>query len=133
MLVAFVGWLLRHKRLSADSRATLLNYVLTTVGALPLHGIITTDDAGRLHIRGKAVEYDQAVLLRESALNVLRSPAYQIIREQVLAVAVHKGIHEALTTDQMWFAKAAIWYGVQELDLLNTLAGDAGNSPLSGD
>lgn len=129
-MVRFVCWLLKHASLSPLKRMMLLNAVLSTVGSLPIHSIITVDDTGKLCIHGKPLEYEYAVMLRESAANVLKSPAYGLVREQVLYQAVSKGVHEALNHDQILFAKAAIWYGQQELDLLKVLAQEAGNSPL---
>lgn len=133
MLVRLICWLLKSSFLSPEKRVMLTNQVLSTIGALPLHAIITVDDAGKLHISGVPLEYEKAVSLRESASNVLNSDAWKIVHDQVLYLAVSKGVHEALNHDQILFAKAAIWYGQQERDVLKVLAGETGNSRLSGD
>lgn len=133
MLVKLVVWLLHRKRITPTERLLLTNELLSTVGSLQIHSIITSDDAGQLHIRGKAVDKDQAFLLRESAGRVLKEPAYQIVREQTLYNAITEGVHKGMTTDQIQFSKSAIWFGEQELNLLKVFAGDAANLPLSED
>lgn len=133
MFIRLICWLLKGTRLSPEQRLLLTNEVLSTIGSLPLHSIITADAAGNLLIRGKTVEKDQALLLRESALNVLKSPAYQIVREQVLRDAITYGVHQGVTTDQMQFGKAAIWFGEQEINLFKVFAGESGNLPHSED
>ena len=133
MWVRLLLWLLDLVKLTPETRVLLTSRLLSTVGALPIHSILTSDDAGSLLIRGKAVDKDQALMLRESALSVLRSPAYQIIREQILYEAVTIGIHQGMSLDQLQFSKSAIWFGEQELKLLKTFAGNSGNLPLSED
>lgn len=132
-MVKLLLWLLDKCAISAKDRLLLTSRLLHTAGALPVHSIITTDDAGSLLIKGKPVDKDQALLLRESAQGVLRSPAYQIIREEVLYMAVTEGVHKGLTIDQLQFSKSAIWFGEQEVRLLQLFAGETGNSRLSGD
>ncbi len=132
-MVRLLLWLLDLCAKSEKDRLLLTTRILRTAGALPVHSIITADEAGALLIRGRPVDKDQALLLRESAAAVLKSPAYQIIREEVLYMAVSEGVHKGITTDQLQFSKSAIWFGEQELRLLKTFAGDAGNSRLSGD
>lgn len=132
-MVRLLLWLLDAVAKSPSDRLLITTRLLSTAGALPIHSIITTDDAGQLRIRGKQVDVEQVLALRESALNVLRSPAYQIIREQVLYLAITEGIHKGLTTEQLQFSKSAIWFGEQETNLLKTFAGDSGNLPLSED
>lgn len=133
MLARLTVWLLRHSKVSQENKILLTNQLLSTVGALPLHATFTVDEAGKLLIRGRPLEYEQAVVLRESASNILHSNAWQTVKEQVLYEAISKGVHEALNTDQVLFAKAAIWFCEQQDKTLKVLAQDAGNSLLSRD
>lgn len=133
MLARLTVWLLKHSRVSQEDKILLTNQLLSTVGALPLHATFTVDETGKLLIRGRPLEYEQAVALRESASNILNSNAWQLVKEQVLYEAISKGVHEALNTDQVLFAKAAIWFCEQQDKTLKVLAQDAGNSLLSGD
>lgn len=130
-MVKLLCYLLR--RFAPRNAQALIVEALSTVGALPLHSIIRVDDAGKLLIRGRAIEYEQAVLLRESARNVLLSPAWQLVHEQALYAGVSEGFLKAQSEKQMLFGQAAVWFGQQEKDLLSVLAGEVGNSPLSGD
>lgn len=74
-------------------------------------------------MNGNALEYEQARLLRESALATLNSTARNIVRKQVEYLAVTHGIHKAETPEQMLFSKAALWYGQEEDKVLRVLAG----------
>ena len=131
MIARLIGFLL--KLLPEKDIKVLMPIVLSTVGTLPLHSTITVDEAGKLLIRGKHLEYDQAILLRESAANVLKSAAWQLVHENTLYVGVSEGFLKAQTDKQVLFGQAAIYFGQQERDLLKVLAGDAGNSSLNGD
>lgn len=133
MIARFASWALRHARLSQEDRMLLTNQLLSTVGALPLHATFTVDEAGKLLMRGVPLEYEQAVVLRESANNILHSTAWKMVREQVLYEAISKGVHEALNNDQVLFSKAAIWFQQQQENTLKVLAQDAGNALLSSD
>lgn len=132
MLVRLVSFLLK-KKLSQEERIYLTNQLLSTVGALPLHATFTVDEAGKLLMNGSLVEYERAVVLRESAQNLLNSPTWKLVKEQVLYQAISKGVHEALNNDQVLFGKSAIWYNQQLDDMLKTLAQEPGNSLRSGD
>lgn len=106
-----------------------MNALLSTVGALPLHAIITAEDE-KILIKGVPLEGEFAVKVRESASALLHNAAFQAVREQVLYMAVSQGIHQSLNFDQTYFAKAAIWFGEQEIKLLQALAKE-GNQELS--
>lgn len=131
MLVKLIKWLL--KRVDNSHRHELFTHVLEATDALPLHGIIVVDDAGKLLIRGKTLDYEQALLLRESAKAVLNSPAWKLVHEQALYLGVSEGFLKAQSEKHVLFGQAAVWFGQQEKDILAILAGDPGNSPLSGD
>ncbi len=131
MLIRFVCWLLRHKRLSSLDRTILTNTILDSVKALPIHAIITVNE-NKIFIRGTELEGERALVIREGAQSALNNVALRTIHEQVLYQAVSLGVHQALTPEQMNFAKAAIWYGEEELKLLQLLAGPT-NSSFNGD
>jgi hypothetical protein len=131
MLIRFVCWLLRHKRLSSLDRTTLTNTILDSVKALPIHAIITVNE-NKIFIRGTELEGERALVIREGAQSALNNVALRTIHEQVLYQAVSLGVHQALTPEQMSFAKAAIWFGEEELKLLQLLAGPT-NSSFNGD
>lgn len=118
--------------LSRLSTGEATNLLIARVGALPTHRILTTDEAGRLLVRGRPLSVEERFKLKEQAEAIRESGAWKLLRENILYEAVSKGIHEALTTEQLHFSKAAIWHSQQFDQLLNTLAGP-GNLPLSED
>ena len=121
MLIRFVCWLLNRKRISTIERQQLTTQILKSIDALPLHSILTVDGQ-KLFIRGVPLDGERAVALRESADQAVHNQALAFIHEQVLYEAVSQGVHIALTTEQMNFAKAAIWYGQREKELLTALS-----------
>jgi len=74
--------LFKHAKLSKDESALLLNEALSTVGSLPLHRILTTDDAGRLHVRGNPLDIKEQMLLREQAEAILEELQTQELIQQ---------------------------------------------------
>lgn len=120
MLVDFICWLLKRPLTSRD-RTKLTNQILSTVGGLPLHAIITEDD-GRILVKGVPLDGELAVKIRESASQAIHNKALEVVHEQALYLAVSKGLHESQNFDQVSFAKAAVWFAQQERNLLHALA-----------
>lgn len=121
MLARLVCWILERKNLSQKDREKITNQLLKSIDALPTRAIITINE-GKLFIGGAPMEGEKTASLRESATAVLNNPALKIVHDQVLYQAISIGIHQAQTTEQVQFAKAAIWYGQQEIELLKTLS-----------
>lgn len=133
MLTTFICWILSRKKLNASDKQKLTNEILKAIDALPLHAIITVDE-GKIFIRGVPLDGERAMVLRESADKAIHNPALQLVHEQALYLAVSLGIHQAQTTEQIQFAKAAIWYSQQEIALLKKLStGDANELLVNGD
>jgi len=133
MFVRLLCWLSKSAKVSQEDRMRITNTLLSTVGALPIHATFTVDESNRLLIRGVPLDYEKATVLRENAATVLHSQVWNLVREQVLYEAVSKGIHEALNSDQVLFAKAAIWFCEQQDKALKEIAMEPGNLHLSGD
>jgi hypothetical protein len=124
-----VKWMLR-RRLSLETRNALIIHILDNLGALPLHASIISSD-GQMLVGGKPLEVEQARLLRDQATRVLENKAFELIREQVAFAAVAMGVHKAETPEQMYFARAALWWGQQEEEILKLLAyGDSSSGLL---
>lgn len=121
MLVRFICWLLKHKKLSTKDRQLLTNQALTSIGALPTHAILTRD-GNKLFIRGVPLDDERKYILRDAAEHALHNPAMRAIHEEVLYQAISLGVHQAHTPEAMQFAKAAIWWGQEQDKLLKTLA-----------
>lgn len=118
-------WLLKRKNLSKEDRLLLTGHMLSTIGSLPLHGILTIDGEGRPLIKGVPLDSEKAIKLREDADTLLNNHAWQLVREQALYGAVSMGSLEAQTLDQVLFSRAAIWFSQQQETLLKKLAGTA--------
>lgn len=116
-------YLLKRSTLSQEDRALLTYCVLDKLNAIPLSDIISINEQGVLLVNGHSVEKEVLVNLRNSARILLTSPAYKLIRDQVVYAAFSYGTHTATTIEQMNFSKAAIWWGQKEDEYLRTLAG----------
>lgn len=121
MLTRIVCWLLNNKILSAKDRVLLTNQVLKSIDSLPTRAILTVDK-GQIFVQGVPIEGERAYLIREGAEAALHNLALRLVHDQVLYAAVSLGIHQAQNTEQIQFAKAAIWYGQQEIELLQLLS-----------
>lgn len=123
MLVRLICWLFSRKNLSARDRSVLTNTILNSLGALPLHATITVDE-GKIFIRGVPLNGEKAIAIRTSARAALDNLALNAIHEQVLYEAVSIGLLQGQTLEQVNFAKAGIWFGQKERELLKMLAAE---------
>lgn len=123
MLVRFICWLLKGKHLKENERRLLTEQILSSIDALPLHAIITVDE-GKIFIRGVPLDGERALAIRDAASQAVHNKALSFVHEQVLYQAVSIGVHQAHTTEQIQFAKAAIWYGQEERRLLQALSNE---------
>lgn len=110
--------------LSIEDRALLTTAVLDKLVALPIRDIITVDEKKSIFVNGKPLDFEQAVQLRESARGALANHAMRLVRQQVLYAAVVAGVHKVESPAQMFFSRAAIWFGKEEEALLRMLAGE---------
>lgn len=117
-------WLFRSKRLKTEDRALILNFLLESVGALPINDIITFDPSGTVLIKGKELTTEQAIELREGAVSLQKNWAYRVIKEQIAYEAVKYGVHSSLTFDMLIFSKSALWIQQHEAKLISDLTGE---------
>lgn len=94
-----------------------------------MRAAITTDAANRILVHGKPVSAEQLMTLRETAASTLRSPARNLIHEQVRFMAIDRGFFQSDDPKAQVFYKAALWYAEQENDLLTQLAADSYTQP----
>lgn len=121
--------------LSMIDKSLLISAILTKLAAIPLRDIIYADDKGNLFVSDVKIEAGEAQTLRESAVRVLDSKAFKLIREQVVYKAFAEAAHRAPHPEDLVFFKAALWWGQQEDALLKLLSYENrnGNSSLLGD
>ena len=117
--------------LSLEERSLLITAVLGKIAALPLRDIIIPNEEG-LFVNGRKATSEEQVSLRESAIAVLNSKAFRLIREQVLYATFVQATKSAIFED-MIFSKAAVWFGQQEETYLRLLAGNGRNGHLAID
>jgi hypothetical protein len=121
MFASLIRFSLRKYPFSQKERVSLLNELVSTTGALPLHATIT-EDGGVISIKGVPLTGEYAVKVRENASAALHNVALQAVDEQTLYLAVSQGIHMSQNFDQTLFAKAAVWVVEQRKRLLEALA-----------
>lgn len=120
----FVKWALRviqRADLTIEERTLCTGAILEKLEALPLHAIVETSDEGIL-INGKVVDIEVLRVLRESAIKALDNRAFNFIAEQVVWIAIQRGIHNGDTPEKLYFYRAAIWFSEQMKAHLQILA-----------
>ncbi len=108
--------------LTLNQRNSLIVHILDDLGALPIHGIISTSDDGEILINGRSLDIEKAKQLRESARIVLDSVAFKVVNQEVSYSAVVGGVHKAVLSEDMYFYRSAIWFGQQFEKMLKMLA-----------
>lgn len=123
LVVFLIKKLLASQRLSLEASSELTGAVLDKLYALPIKDAIKYDaHEGKLYIRSRPIDHETMQVLSRSARAVLDSQALKLVREQVAFQAVTTGIHKAERPEQLYFGRAAIWWGQQEESLLELLA-----------
>lgn len=114
--------LLKNARLGNEDRQLLTAALLRTLGAVPIRATITMDSAGKLFVGGRELNLETARKLRAGADAMITNFARKFVREQLMFLAVEKGVHENLTPEQGLFAKALLWNFQEEEKLFRELA-----------
>ena len=127
-LVNIIVKLLQKSNLSLEDRNNLTTAVLDKLEALPLRAIIENNEEGILLVNGREVDLEKAGMLRTNAKSLLESPLHKLIHQQVAFKAITMGVHKVKTVEEMIFARAALWWGQQEISLLKLLAGQEEDS-----
>ncbi len=109
------------KDLTVDQRNELVVHIMDSLDALPIYGIITTNEDGELLLGGSSLDIEKLKQLRLAARTALENPALKVINQEVLYQAVTMGVHKVEHPLQMLFARAAIWYGQQQESQLRIL------------
>lgn len=121
--ISLVRFLLNAKTLSLTDRNELITCVLDKLNALPLRDIIRQTEQGTLEIDGKELDVDKLIQLKEYANTALDNPAAKYVKEHVAYVAVVGSVHKAVTPEQLYFFRAALWWGEEEERFLKMLSG----------
>ncbi len=126
MLNKFTTWLVNYclskNSLSLEERNSIVIHILENLHALPINGIISTNDEGEILLNGRSLSIEQIRQLRESARLALDNAALKVINEQVLYASVVGGLHKAISPEDLYFYRAAIWFSQQLEAQLKILA-----------
>ena len=121
----FVVWItnysLSHSRLSLEQRNNIVTHILDSLRALPISSIIMVKD-GEMMLNGRSLDFDKIAQLKESASVALDNQALKIVLNEVLYTAVVGGLHKAVISEDLYFYRAAIWFGQKLEDQLKILA-----------
>lgn len=122
-----IVYLLKISNIGIEERNILTTAILDKLVALPIYDIIRLNDNGTLLIDNQEIDLEKAKILRESAISALRNQALKAVHDQVLFKAVNLGVHNVEKPEQMFFSRASIWFGQQEILFLKILAQQGGN------
>jgi hypothetical protein len=121
MLLKFALWVIQHSKLTIAERTLCTGVILDKLEALPLSAILSDSDEGIL-INGKPLDFDKLQVLRNSAKAAIENQAINLIAEQVVWIATDRVIRKALTPEELYFYRAAIWFSEQMKQQLQSLA-----------
>lgn len=110
-----------HADLSIEEMNLFTEVLLRRLGALPIHGIITSSDEGLL-ISGELLDTERAQMLREYAQAALQNKALNLIVDQTRFVAFRNGLATGLPPNELIFFRAALWVHEQIKNHLRLLA-----------
>lgn len=122
LAVWLTSYSLTRSDLSLEQRNKIVNHIMASLHALPINGIITTNENGEMLISGRLLNIERAKQLKESARAVLDNQAFKVVNQEVLYVSVVGGLHKSTRPEDLYFYKTAIWFGQQLESQLKILA-----------
>jgi len=111
---------LKKSNLTLEDRNAIVTVLLDKLVVLPLNNTLVINHKG-IVVNGKPLEQEVALNFVESCHALKGNMARNIIREQMKFLAINLGIHNAVSLDTMYFAKAALWNIQQEDELLQKI------------
>lgn len=112
-----VVFLLQRATLSLQDKTLLTAALLEKLYALPVKDMIVFEADGTMQIKGRKVEMQDAILLKQGAKALRDNFTRRVLREQMAFEAINLGVHKGLTPEMIMFSKA-ILYTMQEEDKL---------------
>lgn len=101
---------LESKDLSQEERILVFNYLNKSLNTFPINDVILFRKDGALLYNGLEMTLEQVQNFKQSIDTLKNNAAFKIIGDQVLFKAIQTGVHLGLSTDQIIFSKAAIWF-----------------------
>ena len=111
---------LRKENLSMEDRNALTTVLLDRLHSLPLSSTFVINSEG-ITINGRKLDTEQAINFTESCNALKDNYARKILNEQIRYLAINLGIHNCLSLDTMFFAKAALWNMQQMEELIDNV------------
>jgi len=99
--------------LTQEERILLFNHLNKSLNTFPINDVIVFRKDGALLYNGVEMTLEQVQNFKQSVASIKDNPAFRIICDQVLFKAIQTGIHLGLSTDQIIFSKAAIYFITQ--------------------
>ncbi len=103
----------KKEGLSLEDRNAILTAMLSRLVVLPLNDSIIIGQ-NNIKINGKDLDMEQMISFRESCVALKDNSARKILHEQVRYLATNLGVYKAVSLDEMYFAKAALWCLAEE-------------------
>lgn len=87
---------------------------------LPLNDSIVISQ-NSIVINGKKLDVEQMISFKESCVALRDNVARKVLNEQVRYLATNMGVYKAVSTEELYFSKAALWSIAEENKLLEQI------------
>lgn len=94
---------------------------MESINALPIKDVITFGPQGIILVNDRPLTKEQLILLKNGADALEKNWTYKLIKEQVTYQAIKMGLHQSISLDATFVAKAAIWVQQEERKLIDRL------------
>lgn len=112
---------LEANELDRQQRIVLLNYFNKEINAFPLEETIIVDASGVRLANGKSMTLEQREAFLQSAKSLASNSAFRVIADQILYMAIKKGVHDAENVDDVYFSKSAVYFVKHFKEWIETL------------
>lgn len=109
------------RRNNQEVKALILTGLLDKVGALPIQNALYFTQDGQLLVKGKKLDTEQYIYLRDSFMALQDSQAEKFLNEQLQFQAIEYGIHKGISTETIVFSKAVLWVIEQRKKFINQI------------
>lgn len=112
--------LLKKSTLSLEDRVALVSSIMNKLMVLPLNDSIVISQ-NSIVINGKKLDVEQMISFKESCVALRDNVARKVLNEQVRYLATNMGVYKAVSTEELYFSKAALWSIAEENKLLEQI------------
>lgn len=112
---------LNNTELSSDNRVRLMTAIIEKLNYYPISDILVVDNLGSAYVKGKKLDMEQAVILKNGLDALQNNFADKLVDDQMTYEAIKLGIHNGNSTEAIMFSKAALWVIQERRKLLEQL------------